>query len=206
MQKVDGSITSNNTEEFLFTYSEEERQQRQIDSANASHIFTPEFIPYRVSIKNKFKLSHVETLIYGFVRFYKAESSNKFYFTNEQIAQVVGCSTSVAEKGMATIISKGLLKVGYKIKAGGGKIRFVQSVLIERNLRLAENSNSEYLKSASRSIQNLQGNKNKINDNKIKESVVKNKNFEDKEYDLDKRSKSMSSVRESLKAKGIIKG
>lgn len=169
MQKLDGSVVSGNTEEFLFTYSEEEKQQQEIDKANASHIFTPEFNPYRVSVKNAFDLSHVETLIYGFVRFYKSESSNRFYFTNEQIAEVIGCSVSVAEKGMATIISKGLIKVSYKIRAGGGKIRFVESVFIEGKFRLAENSNSDYLKSATLTSQNLQDNKNKINDNKIKE-------------------------------------
>jgi len=155
MIKTPAYIDSDNTREFLLIHEEDE-----VNRENAKAVFTPEFIPYRLNVKEKFDLSHIETLIYGFIRFYKSSSNNRFYFTNEQIAKVVGCSQSNTEKGVATLIKKGILKVEYRIKGGGGKIRFVQSILVE-------NGGIDLQKTASLNHQELQGNKNKIKDNKI---------------------------------------
>ena len=53
MKKVNGSVVQDNEEAFLFTYSEEERQQNIINKANSELVFTPEFIPYYNDVKQK---------------------------------------------------------------------------------------------------------------------------------------------------------
>lgn len=160
MEEVREAVIERNQESFLFLYDEEEGKDDFANEENAKLVFTPEFIPYRLKIKEAFKLSHVETLIYGFIRFYKINSQNKFYFTNAQLGEVVGCSESTAEKAMANLIKKGLLRVGYRVKSGGGKIRFVNSLL-------AEIGNSEPPKTEVQNLQKRRINKNKINKNKI---------------------------------------
>ena len=54
MERVDGSITTQygdgNNEQFLFTYDENERQEREIDRNNAKLVFKPKFIPFYTSL------------------------------------------------------------------------------------------------------------------------------------------------------------
>ena len=49
-----------------------------VDEEDKPDIYTPEFIPFYISIKKKYKLSDLETKIYGFVRFYTHSSSRMF--------------------------------------------------------------------------------------------------------------------------------
>lgn len=180
MNDTDGSIISedgngNTVEEFLFTYSEEERQQQAINAANAERAFFPEFIPYYPAVAKK-GCSYLETLLYGFIRFYTSFGDGKFYFSNEQLSRLFQVSERQISSSLAVLTEKKLLITSFKIKSGGGKIRFC-SVVVEENFqskpRLEENFYSERKKTSSLTrrkpldyINNNKINNNKINNNK----------------------------------------
>jgi len=113
-------------EDMLFTYSDEEMQENAINRENAKRVFNPKFIPYYPNIARKYKLTVTETLIYGFIDFYTSNGSGRFYFTNEQIAEIIDCSIDTASKSIVKLNKLGLIEVSRTIRAGGGQIRFVK--------------------------------------------------------------------------------
>lgn len=151
-------------EEMLFTYSEKEKQENEINAENAKRVFTPEYIPFYRSVQDIYSLTDKQTLIYGFIRYYTSSGSGKFYFTDAQLAQVVGCHENTAQEGISALKKCGLINVGHKVRAGGGTIRFVTKVKVpvQENLvfRVQENP-------VLRVQENLGTNKNKIKENKI---------------------------------------
>ena len=175
-----GSIISedeygNKIEEVLFTYSESERQQQAINAANAQRAFSPEFIPYYPAIAAQ-GCSYLETLLYGFIRFYTSFGNGKFYFSNEQLSGLFKVSERQISSSLTVLTEKKLLKTSFKIKSGGGKIRFC-SVVVEENfqsdVRVEENFQSERKKTSTLTrrkpldyINNNKINNNKINNNK----------------------------------------
>lgn len=169
MIKTTGTATTEHDafseEEHLFTYSEQERQDNEVNKANASLIFTPEFIPYRVNIKKRFGLTHIETLLYGFIRFYKTDNSIRFYFTSEQLGEVLDCAEKTIDNAISALKKKGLIQTSQKRKADGGTMRFINSVLLE-------SGKSKFPNSGSLSSPKLQANKNKIKENKINTTNV----------------------------------
>lgn len=162
MQKTDGAIIAKqdgmNDEHALMTYSEEERQQHEIDSANASLVFSPAHIQYYPAIKREYSLTHVETLLYGFIAYYMGNGNRRFYFTNEQLAQVIDCSERTIKASIKALSDKGMIQLSYRIKAGGGTIRFVTGCKI---------CPSDGNISARQTVTKLPANKNKIKENKI---------------------------------------
>lgn len=174
MFRTDGSITthsedSSETENFLM-YDEEEKQNNEINSANAKLIFSPKFIPFYPELI-KMGLSVMETVIFGFIDFYKSTSAGRFYFTNEQIAEIVGCNPDTVSRVIIALESRGLISASRKRKAGGGLIRFVNDVLYNSHFTKSRTD----LKSVSEPTKSLVANRskvgeiyNKINNNKIK--------------------------------------
>lgn len=160
MEQVDGSITSEHDgytdEQKLFTYSESEKQQQEIDSNNAKLVFSPKFIPMYPELLKR-GLTLTEAMIFGFIDFYKSSSSHRFYFTNEQIAEIVQCHPDSVNRAISKLVSEGYIKTSRKIKAGGGQVRFVTDILYYSELTISTSLNR----------QNLLGNNNKINNNKI---------------------------------------
>lgn len=135
MEEIKGlSITKEKkgyTEEnMMFTYSDEEMEQNIINTENAKAVFSPEFIPFYREIQKQFNLSDKQTLVYGFIRFYKATCSTRFYFTDVQLGEVIGCNDKTAQKAISTLKKLGLIKVGHKIRSGGGTTRFVKQVAL----------------------------------------------------------------------------
>lgn len=159
MNTTSGSIThsddTSTTEDVLLTYSEEEKQQNEINSANAALLFRPEFIPYYPAVKRQYGLTDTETVLFGFIRFFMGSANKRFYFTNEQLAELIDCTPSYVTKSLKRLEEVGLIETSRRMKAGGGQIRFVTKC----NLLIA--------KSATSSLQKVQGNKNKIKENKI---------------------------------------
>lgn len=144
------------TTDILLSYSEEEKQQNEVNASNASLIFSPEFIPYYPSVKRDYKLTDTETVLFGFIRFYMGEASKRFYFTNEQLAELVGCTPTYVTKALKRLEEAKLIETSRRMKANGGQIRYVTKC----NLLIA--------KSATSGLQKVQGNKNKISKNKKK--------------------------------------
>ena len=150
-------------EDMLFTYSNEEMEENAINRENAKLVFSPDFIPFYRDVQDKFKLTCKQTLIYGFIRFYKTKCSGRFYFTDEQIGKVVGCHANTAQEAISLLKKLNLIKVGHKIKAGGGTVRFVKSVaiLIQSDTTIPIQENPVF-----RVQENLGTNENRINENK----------------------------------------
>lgn len=119
------------------------RQQKLIKEI--PNLWRPEFIPFYPAEKEKYRLNDMETLIYGFVRFFLKNCSGRFYFTNEQLRYVL---VGVKRDGTISDIVSGLakkcdeIKVSYVVKKTGGKIRMMEY----SGSRLTENRNSDLRK------------------------------------------------------------
>ncbi len=123
---------------------------------NNKLMFRPEFIPFYLEESERYGFNKMEGLLYGFVRFYlKSNPNGKFYFTNEQLADMFKVSSQTISNSIKKVVACGEFKVTYKIKADGGTIRFF------------ENDISDYKKGYSGTIRKVIGNKNKINKNNI---------------------------------------
>jgi len=162
----------NEIKEMLCTYDEGERQQNEINRENAKRVFTPKFIPFYPALF-KTGLTATEILIFGFLDFYLSNGTGRFYFTNEQIANVVFCSPDTVSRTISKLEKLAMIKTSRKVKSGGGQIRFID---------LAKNYKSDLRISTSLSCEKLQTNKNKIKDNKINKNNTiaianENKNF-----------------------------
>lgn len=132
MQTTEGSITTHTDDQtvtdVLLTYSEEERQVNEINAVNAEAVFSPRFILIDTAIQRTYSLTDTEAKLYGFICFYMNGGARRFYFTNEQLAQVLYCSEASVKRAVKTLGDKELCTFSYKIKANGGKIRFVDKV------------------------------------------------------------------------------
>ena len=127
MENVWGSITSDVDwavmEQMLFTYSEDEKEEQRLNKLNASLVLKPKFIPvYTGMLKD---LSLLEATIYWFIDFF-LENNEKFYCTNEQLAEMLNIGTTSVSNAMTSLKQKWLIDITYKIRTGGWKIRFVR--------------------------------------------------------------------------------
>lgn len=136
-------------------------------------IYSPEFIPFYPEIQKKYKLNDKETLIYGFIRFYISTSPEKeFYFSNENLSEIFGISTTQISIYINSLAKKcPEIEITYRIKADGGKIRYIK-------FRNKENLNSDFKKTLSPTLRKLKENNNKINNNinLLNNKLVKNQN------------------------------
>jgi predicted transcriptional regulator len=146
---------------FASSFSPEEQEDILIAKSNSKKVFSPEFIPFRKDIMDKYGLTHIETILYGFIRFYTTNSSDRFYFTNEQLGSVVGCSGDTAGRSVSTLIKVGLIVAKRRVKAGGGQIRFI------------EQHNFDSDKTGRQTRIKLQTNKNNINNILSKDNSTK---------------------------------
>jgi len=133
-------------------------QDLELSKEVAKKVFSPKFIPFYPSIKEEYDLSYLETLLYGFIDFYLHNSSDKFYFTNQQLADMFGVGYLIISKSIINLNNKKLIKTNYELRNKGGKVRFIQ---------LLQKYKSDYYKSNSPTITKVIENNNKINNNKI---------------------------------------
>lgn len=174
MEKTEGSVTQGNTEEMLFTYSEKEKQQNEINKENAKLVFAPKFIPLYPSLMDN-GLSRSEAIVYGFIDFYMENGTGRFYFTNEQLAKILHFSPDTISKSISTLKKYGILNTKLKRKADGGTIRFINQILslegAKKVLQLKKQPNelpkSGLRKNLSSEHEKTYANNNKINNNKI---------------------------------------
>lgn len=103
----------------------EEYEQSQADKAHAKILFTPEFIPFYMDVQKQYGLSMIETLLYGFVRFFLNNSGKKFFFSDEQISEILNCSMKTTSKAIKKLRDEGIIQTSYRMRAGGGRVRFV---------------------------------------------------------------------------------
>lgn len=149
-------------EKVLFTYSEDEQQENEIARETARLVFSPEFIPFYPKVQKDYELTDTETKIYGFIRFYLANGGGKFYFTDEQLGGILNCNSDTVNRAISNLEKLCLLKKQSRMKANGGKIRFITDIYY----------NSESTKTTTQSRQKLQDNNNKIKDNKVNNNKI----------------------------------
>lgn len=142
------------------------KEENEINKANAALLFRPEFIPYYPSIALEYELTLLQTLLYGFIRFYLWNASNEFYFTNSQLGELFNVAEGTIANNMKGLKDKGLIKPSYKFKSDGGKVRFIRSHAILRQV---------FTKSLTPSSRNSEYNNNNINKKEHIEQNTKNK-------------------------------
>lgn len=171
----------NNVTDLLKTYSAEEQETHRINASNAKAVFSPKFIPfYPQLVKAGYTVN--DAVIYGFIDFYTSNASSRFYFTNEQISSVVGCSVPTVSRSLKKLEKNGLLTIRRKMRADGGQIRFVKPLQIPTN----QNDSTLLIKmiscnSSKRLVNNNKINKNKTNINK-QPNGLKDKNYKVSEW------------------------
>lgn len=84
-------------------------------------IFTPEFIPYYIEEVEAFSLTPTEGLLYGFIRFYNKRENLGFYFTSEQLAEIIKTTSNMINKSLTNLEQKGLIERQTTRYAGGSK-------------------------------------------------------------------------------------
>jgi hypothetical protein len=92
-----------------------------------NQIYKPEFLPYYLEEAEKYKLTDKEALLYGFIRFY-TKNNPSFYFDNEQLAKMIRGTKRTVNRAFKKFSKLGIFEITYKVKAGGGKIRFVNEM------------------------------------------------------------------------------
>jgi len=158
--------SGNNIKEVLITYSEDEKQENEINKANAKLVFSPKYIPIYPQLLDI--LTPTEAIIYGFINFYTSSGQNRFYFTNDQLSKITRSNPDTVSRAISKLEKLKLIKTHRKVKAGGGQIRFIEGQNVESDL-IKTTSNAP-TNPTSPTLQKLQTNNNKINKNKIKEN------------------------------------
>ena len=119
----------------LFTYDENEQEQNKINKNNAELVLTPKFIPlYPQLLQNWFSL--IEAALFWFIDFFLDNTKNRFYCTNEQLAQLLNCSEHTISTAIKNLEKNGVIVLHKKIRAGGWVIRFITKWNLE-NAKIA---------------------------------------------------------------------
>ena len=116
----------NRVDELLMPYDEEMREENEVNKANASLIWNFSYIVVDEETL-KLGLQPIDVLIYSFIRFYlRPEGTGRFYFSNDQIAEIFDVNTDQVTRILKRLVEKGLIEVKRKVRSVGGTIRFVQ--------------------------------------------------------------------------------
>lgn len=123
------SIIDWESEHFLFTYSEEERQNNEINKANASLVFSPKYIILHTQLLDHLTL--IEATLFWFIEYYLwSEKWKRFYFTNKQLSQIVRCWERTVCEWITKMERLWYITTSRKVKAGWGQIRFVNQTTL----------------------------------------------------------------------------
>ena len=127
MERIDWSIINQedwfSTQNMMFTYSEEEQMENKIAKNNAKLPLRPKFIPvYPELLWNWYSI--MEALLFGFIEFFLS-NNEKFYCTNEQLAELFSCNEKTISTAMKSLEERGDIKIHKKPKAWWGLIRFI---------------------------------------------------------------------------------
>ena len=167
MDKTEWMITENywdyKVDNVLFTYNENEIEQNKINKNNAWLLFTPKFIPFYPRLLEMW-LTINESLVFWFIDFYLQNSSDKFYFTNEQIWKLFWFWEQNTSLIIKKLKEKWFIDTSYRLKANWWKIRFIKNLY------------SDYKNFYSPTIKKFIDNNNKINNNNI--NIYENQNLE----------------------------
>jgi len=127
METTNWTISQNywdyQVENVLFTYDESEQEQNKINNNNANLVLKPRFVPlYPKLLQEWYWL--MESVLFWFITFF-IDTNDRFYCTNEQLAQLFNCSTQTISTAIKSLESRWDIVLHKKIRAGGWTIRFI---------------------------------------------------------------------------------
>lgn len=112
---------------FASSYSPEEQEDININRNNSELLTLPEFVCYYPEIAKQFELSYLETLIYGYLRFFLSRPDKVMFASNKTLAVLFSCSERTLAQAMSNLNKKNVIKPTYKMKSNGGKLRIIRS-------------------------------------------------------------------------------
>ena len=128
MDIIDGEIIKQeydmDVSEHLFTYSEEEKQNNEINSNNSKLLLNIKYLVIPIFVF-RIGLTGNEAILYAFVYNWISNGDKRFYFTNEQLAELFNISETSISNILKSLKSKKLINIVYKMKTGGGRIKFI---------------------------------------------------------------------------------
>lgn len=129
MEKANWSITSEymgwTKEEFLFTYSEEEKQQNEVNKNNAGLIFYADYYP-RYNSLLRLNTTLEEDIVLSFL-YYWTKNWKYIYVKNEDLALLIKWSVATATRVVKSLVDKWYIDM---------KIKRIVWAWTDRKLRL----------------------------------------------------------------------
>lgn len=166
-------LQGNHVEEMLTTYSEEERQENQINKENAELIWKQKHYTVIFEFFRIEGLQPLDACILSFICQFFGGSGGRFYFSNERLAKVFGVHPDTIGASIKRLKDKELIDTSKKVKAGGGLIRFINLPVESANHRFA-NLRITDLQKGKRPMDLIED--NLVEDNK--EKIYKKEKFE----------------------------
>lgn len=144
MEKTNWSITSEymgwTKEEFLFTYSEEEKQQNEVNKNNAWLIYEADFYPLYTDFL-KLDINATELIIISYL-YYWTKKGKRIYTKNEDLAVLTKTSTATITRTLKNLVDKWYISVvEKKLRIGTDRKMQVTTPLIK--MISAGNQNDE---------------------------------------------------------------
>jgi len=144
MEKTNWSITSEymgwTREEFLFTYSEEEKQQNEVNKNNAWLLYEADFYPLYTDFL-KLDINATELIIISYL-YYWTKKGKRIYTKNEDLAVLTKTSTATITRTIKNLVDKWYISVvEKKLRIGTDRKMQVTTPLIK--MISAGNQNDE---------------------------------------------------------------
>jgi len=148
-----------------------------MELTNDKVIFSPEFIPFYLEEVERYKLTPLEWLVYGFIRFYNKTKNKWFYFKSEQLAKILRASKWSIDNALSKLEKVGLIRRETYSVVWWWKIRkiFLASTSLNNEIPISStstSSNNEFTTSSNNEFHTSSN--NEIKKNNIKENNKKN--------------------------------
>ena len=174
--------------EMLQPVNLHEQEENRIAKANSKLVFKPRYLNISRVL---WTLNKYQMLLLAFFLFYTGSSSDRFYFTNEQLAEMFFTTPQNISYHLNELKKKGYLRLHYKRKANGGQIRFIKMSEIEPTLKMIKLQLKTALSSNSREPDGK--------DNKIKINKINNRHFKKNVDNYEDRGEEMHLKAEATK-------
>jgi len=119
------------TESMLFTYSEDEKMNHDLNRLNAWLVLRPEFVPMYPWLL--WELSIFECCLYWFIRFFLS-NNEKCYITNKQFAELFKVNDDTVSNAIKKLESLWYVQLTKKVKWWWGLIRFIKLNKYDTNI------------------------------------------------------------------------
>lgn len=116
MQKTWWSVTSDymgwTCEQFLFTYSESEKEENEINKNNSGLIYEADFYPLYTDFL-QLDINTTELIVISYL-YYWTKNNRWIYTNNEALAKLTKTSTATITRTLKNLVDKGYINVNFK--------------------------------------------------------------------------------------------